>query len=69
MNWKGVALELHPQLVPSSLSACQRGAVSVEYLMVFAVAGLTLALTLASMGPDVVQTWARSRRVLYGPYP
>jgi Flp pilus assembly pilin Flp len=53
----------------TSLIRCPRGAVAVEYVMVVAVAGLTLALTLVSLGPGMVQSWSASREVLYGPSP
>jgi hypothetical protein len=53
----------------TSLLGCRRGAVAVEYVMVVAVAGLTLALTLVSLGPGMVQSWSASREVLYGASP
>jgi hypothetical protein len=43
--------------------------VTVEYAVVVAVAGLTLALTLVGLGPGMVQSWSASREVLYGPSP
>jgi hypothetical protein len=43
--------------------------VSVEYAMVVAVAGLTLAFTLVSLGPGLVESWSASREVLYGASP
>jgi Flp pilus assembly pilin Flp len=54
---------------PPSLRSCARGAVAVEYAVVVAVAGLTLALTLVALGPGMVQSWSASREVLYGPSP
>jgi Flp pilus assembly pilin Flp len=51
------------------LLGCERGAVAVEYVMVVAIAGLTLALTLVSLGPGMVQSWSASREVLYGASP
>jgi hypothetical protein len=53
----------------TSLIRCQRGAVAVEYVMVVAIAGLTLALTLVSLGPGMVHSWSASREVLYGASP
>lgn len=52
-----------------SLRACRRGAVSAEYLMVVAACGLTLVLTLAALGPQMVLSWSYSRHVLYGRAP
>jgi Flp pilus assembly pilin Flp len=52
-----------------SLRTCARGAVAVEYAVVVAIAGLTLALTLVGLGPGMVQSWSASREVLYGPSP
>lgn len=52
-----------------SLRACARGAVQVEYLLMVALMGLTLALTLVSLGPGVVRSWSFSRQVLYGSAP
>jgi hypothetical protein len=43
--------------------------VSVEYLVVAAVCGLTLALVLVSLGPGLVRGWSYSRQVLYGRAP
>lgn len=51
------------------LSARRSGAVSVEYLMVTAIVGLSLALVLVAIGPDMVMSWAYSRHVLYGRAP
>ena len=52
-----------------SLRACQRGAVLAEYLLVVALMGIGLALTLVSLGPGVVRSWSFSRQVLYGSAP
>jgi hypothetical protein len=52
-----------------SLQTCRRGAVSVEYLMVVAVVGMTLALTLVAIGPGMLQSWSFARQVLYGRAP
>lgn len=52
-----------------ALRRCARGAVQVEYLLVVALMGLTLALTLVSLGPGVVRSWSFSRQVLYGSAP
>jgi Flp pilus assembly pilin Flp len=52
-----------------SLHPCTRGAVQVEYLLVVALMGLSLALTLVSLGPGVVRSWSFSRQVLYGSAP
>ena len=49
--------------------ASRAGAVSVEYLMVTAIVGLSLALALVALGPDMVMSWAYSRHVLYGRSP
>jgi hypothetical protein len=51
------------------LHACRLGAVSVEYLMVTAIVGLSLAVTLVALGPDMVMSWAYARHVLYGRAP
>jgi hypothetical protein len=37
--------------------------------MVAAVCGLTLALTLSVLGPQMVLSWSYSRHVLYGRAP
>jgi hypothetical protein len=63
-----------PHRTPSSsklrsLRACLRGGVSAEYLMVVAACGLTLVLTLAALGPQMVLSWSYSRHVLYGRAP
>jgi Flp pilus assembly pilin Flp len=52
-----------------SLRPCTRGAVQVEYLLVVALMGLSLALTLVSLGPGVVRSWSFSRQALYGSAP
>jgi hypothetical protein len=52
-----------------ALTRCRRGAVSVEYLMVAAVVGLSLAVTLVALGPELVMGWAATRHVLYGRAP
>jgi hypothetical protein len=52
-----------------SLQICRRGAVSVEYLMVVAVVGMTLALTLVAIAPGMLQSWSFARQVLYGRAP
>jgi hypothetical protein len=54
---------------PHRLLTCRRGAVSVEYLLVSALCGLTLALVLVSLGPGLVRGWSYSRQVLYGRAP
>lgn len=54
---------------PPRLVRCQRGAVSVEYLVLVGVAALSLAVTLVALGPSVVRSWAYSRHVLYGRAP
>jgi hypothetical protein len=41
----------------------------VEYLMVVAVVGMTLALTLVAIGPGMLQSWSFARQVLYGRAP
>jgi Flp pilus assembly pilin Flp len=51
------------------LHRCTRGAVSVEYLIVVAVVGLSLSTVLVALGGDAAQTWSYSRRVLYGASP
>ncbi|HTU62745.1 MAG TPA: hypothetical protein VMF89_29990 [Polyangiales bacterium] len=53
----------------AALQRCRRGAVSAEYLMVAAVVGLRLAVTLVALGPEMVMGWAATRHVLYGRSP
>jgi hypothetical protein len=57
----------HPSY--ARLHRCTRGAVSVEYLVVVAVLGLSLSMILIALGGDAAQTWSYSRRVLYGASP
>ena len=52
-----------------SFRSCERGAVSVEYIIVVTLMGLTLAATLVSLGPGMVQSWSNARQVLYGRAP
>ena len=61
--------ETAPRNSAATLRACQRGAVYVEYLLVVAIVGISLAATLVSIGPGVVQSWSFSRQVLYGRAP
>ncbi|MET0340488.1 MAG: hypothetical protein ABW252_05770 [Polyangiales bacterium] len=51
------------------LYACDRGAASIEYLVVLAIAALSLTATLVMLGPGLVESWSRSRAILYGPAP
>lgn len=52
-----------------SVARCQRGAVSVEYIIVVALMGLTLTATLVTLGPGMLLSWSHARAVLYGRAP
>ncbi len=43
----------------------ERGAVFTEYTIVFAFAGLVVAIALATLGPKVVNSYSSRRGVLY----
>lgn len=50
---------------PSGLVRDTRGAVLVEYVLGFGLVAIVIALGLASLGPDVVRTYAGRRAALY----
>lgn len=52
-----------------SLTRDVRGAVTVEYLVVFTFVGLTTVLAINSAAPAVARHYAAQRAILYQPYP
>ena len=42
-----------------------RGSVYIEYVVVYALVGLVIAVGLVAIGPRVVEHYSRERQVLY----
>jgi Flp pilus assembly pilin Flp len=59
----------HQNVTKFRARSSERGAVSVEYIVLLATCGLVISLAIVSLGPAIASAYQQNRQIVIAPVP